>query len=262
MKDPKRNAKRSALAAGCSEKSARVMGPRWKKLPEIKAALEGKPGKATGPKKATAEKATKEEKATEEKATEKATSRPLVGVCQLPGWEEKPAEKLPALGRPKAYDRDIAEEVCDRLATSDMSLAKICDAEERFPAVRTVYAWLGDYPEFSQLYARAREAQADYLADQVLEIADDGSADLIYLDDGKGGGKTVVDKEHIARSRLRAEMRLKLMEKLAPKKYGGKGIGDETPSRPRMNQDQTEARIRELWTKMGGIGGEPEQSGT
>jgi phage terminase small subunit len=37
--DPKRNAKRAALAAGCTEKSAKCLGSRWKNLPEVQAAL-------------------------------------------------------------------------------------------------------------------------------------------------------------------------------------------------------------------------------
>ena len=80
-------------------------------------------------------------------------------------------------------------------------------------------AWLdGSKPAFSEQYARAREAQADKLAEESLQIADDGRSDT-YLD-AEGNEKT--DNEAIQRSRLRVDTRKWLASKMAPKKYGDK----------------------------------------
>jgi hypothetical protein len=73
-------------------------------------------------------------------------------------------------------------------------------------------------PEFSPKYARAREDQADYFADEIVEISDDGSRDYKQTDDGR----IVPDQDHIARSRLRVDSRKWLASKLKPKKYSEK----------------------------------------
>src|SRR3546814_4173198 len=66
-----------------------------------------------------------------------------------------------------------------------------------------------------QQYARARDNQADTLADEILDIADDGSNDYVGEDEKYNG-------DAVARSRLRVDARKWLAGKLAPKKYGEK----------------------------------------
>ena len=86
-------------------------------------------------------------------------------------------------------------------------------------------AWLdGSRPEFSEQYARAREAQADKLAEEALQIADDGRSDT-YLD-AEGNEKT--NTEAIQRSKLRVDTRKWLASKMAPKKYGDKVTQEHT----------------------------------
>src|SRR3546814_11281656 len=81
----------------------------------------------------------------------------------------------------------------------------------------TVFRWLRDeaHEEFRQQYARARDNQADTLADEILDIADDGSNDYVGEDEKYNG-------DAVARSRLRVDARKWLAGKLAPKKYGEK----------------------------------------
>lgn len=90
------------------------------------------------------------------------------------------------------------------------------------PAQSTVYLWVSnDHDGFSERYARAREAQAHFLADEILEIADDGSNDWTERQQGEDA-ITVVDHEHIQRSKVRIDARKWLMAKMAPKRYGDK----------------------------------------
>src|SRR5574340_1363106 len=82
----------------------------------------------------------------------------------------------------------------------------------------TLAAYINATPERIEQYARAREAQADKLAEDILAIADDGLRDT-YVDEN---GNTRTDQDVIARSRLRVDARKWLASKMAPKKYGDK----------------------------------------
>lgn len=84
------------------------------------------------------------------------------------------------------------------------------------PARSTVYDWIVDNVDgFADRYARARDLGLDEMADELLEIADDGRNDYIQTEDG-----LVFNKEHVLRSRLRVEARKWYLAKLAPKRYG------------------------------------------
>jgi hypothetical protein len=120
-------------------------------------------------------------------------------------------------GRPSKYSDGLAEEICGLLAEGQ-SLAEICRRGD-MPSQRTVYRWLAADEGFRQRYAQARETQADRFADEILEIADDGTNDWMERQQGDETTR-VADHEHIQRSRLRVDARKWLMAKLAPKKYG------------------------------------------
>ncbi len=57
------------------------------------------------------------------------------------------------------------------------------------------------------------------MADQVLDIADDGTNDFVTSEED---GKTIVtvNYDHIQRSKLRFDARRWYLSKLAPKRYG------------------------------------------
>lgn len=106
--------------------------------------------------------------------------------------------------------------ICELLAQGE-SLRAIC-ARDGMPRRETVLEWVHDedrFPGMSIQYARAREFQADYWADEIIEIADDSTGDWVETDKGR-----VVDHENIQRARLRVEIRKWLMSKLRPGQYG------------------------------------------
>lgn len=91
------------------------------------------------------------------------------------------------------------------------------------PSKSAILKWLTEHPEFVDQYARAREAQADHFAEEILEIADDASNDWMERKgEGDESGGWALNGEHIQRSRLRVDSRKWLMSKMAPKKYGDK----------------------------------------
>lgn len=119
-------------------------------------------------------------------------------------------------GRPTDYCTEIADKICERLSDGE-SLKAICEPSE-MPTRSTVYRWLSLHEEFSDMYARAREEQAETLADEIISIADESDRDSM---EGKNG-EIVVNNEFIQRSRLRVDARKWVAAKLKPRKYGDK----------------------------------------
>lgn len=100
------------------------------------------------------------------------------------------------------------------------TLREFCRRNSLSPT--TVYSWINKDDDFCERIARARDIGADVIAEEILEIIDDASNDYMVRDLGEGIEVEVLDREHIQRSKLRAEMRLKLLAKWNPKKYGDK----------------------------------------
>lgn len=96
---------------------------------------------------------------------------------------------------------------------------------------RTFYEHLRADPENEKRYARAKEAQADAIFDEILEIADDGSNDWMKREDGENEGYAL-NGEHVQRSRLRVDSRKWMASKLAPKKYGDRILHGSDPENP------------------------------
>ena len=118
------------------------------------------------------------------------------------------------MARPTIFSEELADAICERLAAVE-SLIRICGGDD-FPSDGTVYRWIATIPAFRDKYAQARSVQAERMADEILDIADDGRNDK-WTD---SEGVVRVDNDVIARSRLRVDARKWLMSKMLPKKYG------------------------------------------
>jgi hypothetical protein len=70
-------------------------------------------------------------------------------------------------------------------------------------------------PDFADNYTRAREEQADTLADEILAIADEAPSEVV---DEKGVSRT--DSGWVSWQRNRVDARKWVASKLKPKKYG------------------------------------------
>jgi len=84
-----------------------------------------------------------------------------------PAKPKKPAPKALAvkkrIGAPTTYNNHIASVICTRIAEGE-SLREIVK-DVGMPDRSTVYDWLLRHPVFADQYTRAREEQADTLAD-------------------------------------------------------------------------------------------------
>ena len=88
------------------------------------------------------------------------------------------------------------------------------------PAQSTVYDWLLRFPEFAEQYTRAREEQADTLADEIIAIADE-SPETVEVRDKEGNVIDIkIDSGYVGYQKQRIEARKWTAMKLKPKKYG------------------------------------------
>jgi hypothetical protein len=122
------------------------------------------------------------------------------------------------LGRPSEYTPETGDLICFRLVDGE-SLRSIT-SDPALPSIPTVFKWLREYPDFLKQYELARSAQCDTYADEMADIADDGTNDYMEKHNKDGSTYEVVNAEHIQRSRLRVDTRKWIAERMRPKKYG------------------------------------------
>jgi len=161
--------------------------------------------------------------------------------------------KKHSIGRPSSYNPVIAEKICE-LISEGVPLREICRMEG-MPPWRNIYFWMARDEDLSAHIARAREMGYDNIAEECLDIADNAKNDWMDREVRNAKGKIeierVVDAEHIQRSRLRIETRLKLLAKWKPEKYGEKTIIAGDPNGAAIKtEDAGSGRLFELIRNM------------
>lgn len=135
------------------------------------------------------------------------------------------------MGRPSVFNPITAERVCTRMAAGE-SLSKICEDAD-MPAKSTVTGWaLQDVEGFAAQYARAREAQAEHYAEEIITIAD--------------------TEEDANRARVRIDARKWTASKLLPKRYGDRVELEHSGSIQTVSDEQLDKRLAELMGRTGG----------
>jgi hypothetical protein len=137
-------------------------------------------------------------------------------VAIAPQNAQEPVKKK--LGRPTMYTQHMANLICLRIAEGE-SLREIVKTEG-MPERATIYEWLLKKPDFADQYARAREEQADTLADEIIAIADE-QPEVIEVKDRDGN--TIdhkLDNAFLQWQKNRIDARKWTAMKLKPKKYG------------------------------------------
>ena len=146
------------------------------------------------------------------------------------------------MGRHSIYTPALGAEICDRISRGE-PLEVIC-RDEGMPASRKVHEWCDgenrpkEVPAtFAADIARARELGYDAIAADCLLIADDGTNDWMAAQAADGDERAIaarVNGEHIQRSKLRVDTRLKLLAKWS-KKYSDR-VGVEHSGAITMSQ--------------------------
>ena len=123
------------------------------------------------------------------------------------------ATKTKPTGRPTKYTEALVAEICDRVANGT-PLREIC-REEGKPTWSTVYSWIASDDALSARFSRARELGTDAIAEDAMAILDE-------VPERIEGGK--MDSAFVQWQKNRVELRLKLLAKWNPKRYGDKTI--------------------------------------
>lgn len=129
-------------------------------------------------------------------------------------------------GETHTFTQEVADLICEQLAEGK-SLREVC-RQEGMPPESTVRLWaLDDREGFTAQYETARQIGYHSMADEVLEISDDGTNDWM-----ERNGEVSLNGEALGRSRLRVDTRKWMLSKVLPKVYGDKlavGGADDMP---------------------------------
>lgn len=154
--------------------------------------------------------------------------------------------------RPKQYTPEVAQMVCERIATSSRSMGTLC-REEGMPSLATLYRWLDSELDFAQKYARARNDQTDFLAEECLEIANTQHPGDKVTTSTKDGVK-ITREDMLGHRTLQIETRKWFISKMHPKKYGTQkvqlGNDPDNPLPGTFDPDNlTDAQLADIATK-------------
>jgi hypothetical protein len=92
----------------------------------------------------------------------------------------------------------------------------------KIPAESTFWLWMfqDESDELSEKLARARQAGIEVRLSECEEIADDSVNDYVLKKYGDDGERWEYAAEHVQRSKLRIDTRIKLAQMMKPKTYG------------------------------------------
>ena len=105
------------------------------------------------------------------------------------------------MGRPSKMTEAVQAEILTRVSTGE-SLRKICK-DKHLPDARNVFKFIYSNDTFRQQYETSRQEQAEWLGEEIVDIADNDTGDT-------------------QRDRLRIDARKWVMSKMLPKKYSDK----------------------------------------
>ena len=105
------------------------------------------------------------------------------------------------MGRPSKMTEAVQTEILTRVSTGE-SLRKIC-SDKHLPNAKNVFSFIYSNEEFRNNYETSRREQAEWLGEEIVDIADNDTGDT-------------------QRDRLRIDARKWVMSKMLPKKYSDK----------------------------------------
>ncbi|MBZ9352478.1 DNA-binding protein [Escherichia coli] len=147
--------------------------------------------------------------------------------------DKKPAAKK--VGRPHGYTEEKALEICE-LVADGQSINKISKMPG-MPTRSTILKWFRDVPEFSIMYARAKEIGLEVLVDEIIDLSD--AAENIKA-------------EELRRHQLMIDTRKWLLAKLQPRKYGERvtqeivGNKEEAPVQVEVTKEEIARIVQEV----------------
>jgi len=127
------------------------------------------------------------------------------------------------MSRPMSYNIELANLICDRIATHTVGIKALCKMYDDMPNPETIARWRKEKLEFSNLYDQAKALQAKLLVEECEELI---PLELRTYTDDAGQERydpvsATLLKEKIAHRRWMAA-------RLAPKTYGDRQTIEQT----------------------------------
>jgi len=117
-----------------------------------------------------------------------------------------------------SYSPDVADLICERIAVDGLALRQICQ-DASMPARSTVFLWLRQRPDFRKEYTSAKWLQFQFLADDMIDIADGRADDRIERDEPDGKQVRMSGDENFRRRKKHVGALHWRLSKLRPKRY-------------------------------------------
>jgi len=165
----------------------------------------------------------------------------------------------------KEWDKlEVMQAIFDKTINSSLGLAYVCKGDSELPDVGTVFRWMneedladGDKP-ICDMYARAKDIQVDFMADEIIDICDNQAGQTVMIDDTPviidGKPLKVIDSAGVAHAKLRSDNRKWIASKLKHRKYGDKLEVSGDPERPlaKVSNEDLDLQITILQKKLNG----------
>jgi len=151
----------------------------------------------------------------------------------------KPAPRK--TGRPSKYTEELAAEIAQRLSDGE-PLRQIC-RDAHMPHWTNIYEWMARDQDLSVRIARAREIGQDAIAEEIYR-------EMMLEPEREERGR--IDPGYVQLIKARAEIKLKLLAKWNPKRYGDRVTmtGDaENPMRLQADVSIFDAMLKNLEAK-------------
>ena len=145
------------------------------------------------------------------------------------------------------FSQELANSICERLADGE-SLRSVC-RDKKMPSRDAVYSRLIRNPDFADQYARACEMRADYVFDEMFEIADTPQLGVKTVTKPDGSVETT-EGDMIEHRRLRIDARKWALARMSPRKYGDRQTTDanvHVAVAPEITADMTPAQAAEAF---------------
>jgi len=125
-------------------------------------------------------------------------------------------------GRPKEYNTETLKRICNLIIDGH----SLTETARKIGVTRqAIYKWRKEDDNFAEMYQEALEVRAEGLMDEILQISDDDSRDVIVDEEtGRKTGNTTA----VQRDKLRVTSRNRLMQWLNPKKFSERSNIDIT----------------------------------
>lgn len=160
--------------------------------------------------------------------------------------------------RPSKKTQAVTDEILRRLSEGE-TLNGICRSDAKFPHPTVFRDWCDQDESLAIAYARAREVGFDAIACEALAILD-AEPERVITTMGDDRSESRIDSAAVQLAYRRAEIRLKLLAKWDPKRYGDLvkvGNADGSNIAPEIDETTRATRLAAIVNAVRKGSGEP-----